>query len=132
MPSVGCDGDNDDPDDPEEEYYERYKAKQQDLNESLDWIKKLNFMCEEKVNFDDSEHDLQHSCFSLDQSSFFQPDSKLDIEIKDFDVDTYRGILGDVESGKIKINVVATAMIAKVLVKILEQVNKSLILVVSD
>ena len=131
MPSVG-DGDRDDPDDPEEEYYERYKAKQQDLNESLDWIKKLNIMCEEKVDFDDSEHDLQQLCFSLDQSSFFQHDSKLDIEIKDFDVDTYSGILGDVESGKIKINVVATAMIAKVLVNILEQVNKSLILVASD
>jgi hypothetical protein len=58
MPSVG-DGDKDDPDDPEEEYYEQYKAKQQDLNESLDWIKKLNIMCEEKINLDDSEHDLQ-------------------------------------------------------------------------
>ena len=30
-PAVG-NGDNDDPDDPEEEYYEKFKAKQQDLN----------------------------------------------------------------------------------------------------
>ncbi len=58
MPPVG-DGDKDDPEDPEEEYCERYKANQQDLNESLDWIKKLNFMCEEKVGFEDSELEME-------------------------------------------------------------------------
>ena len=74
----------------------------------------------------------KESSFTLNQSTLFQQDSKLSIDIKDFDVETYSAILDEVDSGKIQINVAATAMIARVLVNILEQVNKSLILVASD
>lgn len=59
-------------------------------------------------------------------------DGKLNLDIKDFDIDTYSEVLNEVENGKIQINLVATAMIARVLVNILEQINKSLILVASD